>query len=144
MQNIPHSIKFFIQLAKTQAKLTYRFDRVLGGLGFTEFLILYHLDQSPDGHLSRVELAEKVGLTASGVTRLLLPMAKIHLIKDGVRSSDARVRTVEATVAGRQKLAEELVRLKFLTDDLIPGDQKKELESLAELLRDIGGRLATA
>jgi len=141
MKNIPQSVGFFIQMAKTQALLSYRFDRVLGGLSFTEFLILFHLDQAEGGQLSRIELAGKVGLTASGVTRVLLPMAKIHLVKDGPKSDDARVRTVAATAAGREKMQDELARLKFLTDDLLPAGKRKELAGLSELLREIGERV---
>lgn len=41
---------------------------------------MYHLQQAQDNKLSRIALAEKVALTASGVTRVLAPMEKIHLV----------------------------------------------------------------
>ncbi len=143
MHKLSPSTSFFIQLAKSQAILSYRFDRALGGLGFTEFLILLQLDQAPGGQLSRIALAENIGLTASGITRVLLPMAKVHLVKDGKASDDARVRSVEATAAGKQKLADEIARLKFLTDDLVLKNTHKELERIADVLRDIAGRAKT-
>ncbi len=142
MKTIPPSVSFFLRLANTQSKLLNRFDRALGGLGFTEFLILLSLDQAPDGQLSRIELAEKIGMTASGVTRILLPMAKIGLIKSGPPSSDARVRAVRASASGREKMGHELTRLEFLTDELLANSKKKDLETLTELLRDLDGRVS--
>ena len=142
MSTTPPSVTFFLQLAKTQAMLSNRFDRSLGGIGFTEFLILLHLDQAPGGQLSRIELAENVGLTASGVTRLLLPMAKVGLIKNGPASPDARVRPVMASKSGQQKMVDELKRLQFMTDELLSSCKKQDIENMMAVLRDIGGRVA--
>jgi DNA-binding MarR family transcriptional regulator len=83
--------KFFLNLAKVQNTLTRRFDGSLGGVSLSEILILYHLSQAPEGALRRVDLAEKVGLTASGITRLLLPMEKIGLVK---RKQDEKLQSV--------------------------------------------------
>ncbi len=130
-------------MAKTQTMLSSKFDRSLGGIGFTEFLILLHLDQAPSGQLSRIELAEKVGLTASGVTRVLLPMKKVGLIKDGPSSTDARVRPVMASKSGREKMVDELKRLQFMTDELLSSCTKSDIENMMGVLRDIGGRVAT-
>jgi hypothetical protein len=69
----------FLQLAKVSAMLTRRFDAGLGGLSLNEFIILYYLSLAPGIQLRRTDLADKVGLTASGITRLLLPMEKIGL-----------------------------------------------------------------
>jgi DNA-binding MarR family transcriptional regulator len=85
------SLEFFLTLAKTQAVLGRRFDGKLSGLGLSEFMILYHLSVAKNEKLRRVDLAEKIGLTASGVTRILLPMEKIGLIKREINKQDARV-----------------------------------------------------
>jgi DNA-binding MarR family transcriptional regulator len=102
MSSTHSAIKFFISLAKTQSILTNRFDRGLGGLGFNEFLILYYISQAEDQKISRIELAKKIGMTASGVTRLLLPMEKVHLVKSGPVEDDARIRFVLMTSAGKE------------------------------------------
>jgi hypothetical protein len=57
-----------------------RFDASLNGISFNEFIIMYTISQARDGKMRRVELAESMGLTPSGITRLLLPMEKIGLI----------------------------------------------------------------
>ena len=77
MSSMSPVVKLFLNLAKTQSILFNRFDRILGGLGFSEFLILYYLGQTKEQKLRRVDLAEKISMTASGVTRLLLPMEKV-------------------------------------------------------------------
>lgn len=134
------SISFFLQLAKTQNIVGYRFDRALGGLSLTEFLVLYQLEQAPNRQLSRIELAEQVGVTASGITKILLPMMKVHLIKDGKTSDDARVRSVEATAAGREKMQNEMDRLQFLVDELLPEGSKREAEAFINNLKAIAIR----
>lgn len=140
MHAISPTVKFFLNLGKTQTILSHRFDRGLGGLGFNEFLILYYLDQSDGQKMRRVDLAEKVGMTASGVTRLLLPMEKIHLIKSGPVEQDARVRFVTLTAAGKEKLKEALERLEIFAEEIMPAAKTKEIEALSDLLLDIGGR----
>ncbi|OGF20480.1 hypothetical protein A2316_01475 [Candidatus Falkowbacteria bacterium RIFOXYB2_FULL_38_15] len=140
MTKINKSIEFFINLSKTQTILNGRFDRGLGGLSFSEFLILFHLSQAEGEKMRRVDIADKIGLTPSGVTRLLLPMEKVHLIKSGPIEKDARVRFVQSASAGKQKLAETLERLEVLAEDIIPNKKIKEIEALSGLLMEIGGR----
>jgi len=140
MTKINKSIEFFINLYKTQTILNSRFDRGLGGLSFSEFLILFHLSQAEGEKMRRVDIADKIGLTPSGVTRLLLPMEKVHLVKSGPIEKDAQVRFVQLASAGKQKLAETLERLEVLAEDIIPNKKTKEIESLSGLLMEIGGR----
>ena len=78
---ISAGVKLFLNLAKTQALLNRRFDSGLGGIGFSEFVILLNLSKAENETMRRIDLAEKIGLTASGVTRMLAPMEKIGLIK---------------------------------------------------------------
>lgn len=137
---ISPEIKFFLNLGKTQTILNHRFDRGLGGLGFNEFLLLFYLNQANEQRMRRVDLAEKIGLTASGVTRLLLPMEKIGLVKSGPTDSDARVRFVLLSASGRQKMFEALERLEFLAEEIIPKTRLKEINNLSEALVEISGR----
>ncbi|HNV12854.1 MAG TPA: MarR family winged helix-turn-helix transcriptional regulator [bacterium] len=141
MQNVNESIKFFINLSKTQSILSDRFDRGLGGLSFNEFLILFYLVRSENQKMRRVDIADKVGLTASGVTRILLPMEKVHLIESGPVEDDARVRFVGITEAGEEKLKEALDRLEILAEEIISPDKKDGLKNLSDLLIEIGGKV---
>lgn len=142
MKNISEQIRFIVSLAKTYSVLLKRFEGGLGnGLGFNEFLILFHLNQSPGGKLRRIDLAEKIGITASGVTRLLLPMEKIGLIKSDSNNTDARVKFVIISKSGQEKINETQERLSDLTEEIFSPLAKKELNNLSKSLIDIGGKI---
>ena len=59
------ALQFFVNLSKIQSVVARRFDGRLNGIGFTDFMILLHLSQASEEKLRRIDLAEKVGLTAS-------------------------------------------------------------------------------
>ena len=138
MKKINPSIKFILDLTKTQAILTRRFDSGLGGLGLNEFTILYNLSVAHDEKLRRIDLANKIGLTASGVTRLLLPMEKIGLVKSGASENDARARYVMIAPGGKRKLTEAIERAELLMHDLVPAEKNKKLGELSEFLSELG------
>jgi DNA-binding MarR family transcriptional regulator len=133
-------VEFFINLARTQSILSNRFDNSLSGLGFNEFLILFHLNNSGEQKMRRIDLATKIGMTASGVTRLLLPMEKVHLIKSCSVEKDARVRFVQPTPAGKQKFVEAFERLNLLAEDIIPITKINKLKKISDLLIEISGK----
>src|SRR5512141_1775053 len=116
---INKSVQFFLNLAKTQDLMSRRFDLGLGGLGLTEFIILLHLSQAEGNKMRRVDLSEKVGLTASGITRLLLPMEKIGLTKKEIDTTDARASFVVLASGGRRKLEEAMERAEQLTEEIL-------------------------
>lgn len=95
--------QFVLALASLQRVALKRVDRHLNihGISFTEFIVLRALAAEGDHTLRRIDLAEEVGLTASGITRVLAPMAKIGLIKKELNPRDARVSLVKLTAAGR-------------------------------------------
>jgi len=137
MSTINSSIKFCLNVAKFQTELTRRLDARLNGLGFSEFIILYHLSQADDYKMRRIDLAEKIGLTASGITRLLLPMEKIGLIKKEANEHDARVSYVVLASGGKIKLEEGLERMEIFCEDIIPANKIKKVEELSELLVEL-------
>jgi len=63
-------------------------------------MVMFHLSESTNKKLRRIDLAEKIGLSASGVTRLLNPMQKIGLVNKEESARDARVSLVKLTSAG--------------------------------------------
>ncbi|PIS29760.1 MarR family transcriptional regulator [Candidatus Saganbacteria bacterium CG08_land_8_20_14_0_20_45_16] len=140
MKKANESIKFILELAKTQAIVGRRFDCGLGGLGLNEFTILYHLSVASEGKMRRIDLANKIGLTASGVTRLLLPMEKIGLVKSGASESDARTRFVMIAPGGSLKLKEAMERMELLLTEMIPLRKNSEIKKTAEFLADLGMR----
>jgi DNA-binding MarR family transcriptional regulator len=137
MTKINQSINFFLEMAKFQTKLSRRLDSSLNGISLNEFIIMYHLSQNSDGKMRRTDLADKVGLTASGVTRLLLPMEKIGLISRESDEGDARVSYVVLDRGGKTKFIEGLDRLEIFGEDLIPSAKLKKLEETTKLINEL-------
>ncbi len=138
--NISPSLQFFINLSKAKTVAARRFDNRLSfyGLGFADFLILVHLSQSPDQKMRRVDLAEKIGLTASGITRQLLPMEKIGLVEREESEVDARVSYVKLAEGGKRLLADGLENAEVLAQTILPPEKIKGMEKFSELLAEIG------
>ena len=134
------SAKFIIECAKTHAVLTRRFDSALGGISLNEFTILQALSAAPDEKMRRIDLATLIGLTASGVTRLLLPMEKIGLVKSGESESDARARYVMIASGGKYKLHEAKERMDILLDEIMPIHDAKQLKNLIVFMSELGVR----
>ena len=107
------------------------------GVNFTEFMIMYHLHLALENKLSRINLAEKIGLTASGVTRVLLPMEKNHLIAKESNPRDARQSLVVLTEAGGDVLRDALVTVKHTTDSIFSLLDQEELATLQVLLNKL-------
>ena len=111
------------------------------GLTLGDYDVLVHLANAPDRRMRRVDLANSVLLTASGITRLLDRMeAEGWVCKQQCRS-DARVTWAVLTEAGHQKLAEaaqthhaDIARL--FTNRL----STEELDALGCLLGRLGSR----
>lgn len=140
MTTISPSVQFFLHLAKAQSVLGRRFDSGLNGLSQSDFMILYHLSRAKDGKMRRIDLAEKVGLTASGVTRLLAPMEKVGLVRRERNADDARVSEVSLASGGKTRLENTLEYAELLAEDLTPPGKAKKLEEFSEILMMLGGR----
>ena len=99
----------WVGLLRAHAATTRRFNRELiagHGLTINDFEVLVHLESADGGRLRRVDLAERVLLTASGITRLLDGLERSGLVCKASCAADARVTYAEITDAGRARLAE--------------------------------------
>lgn len=113
----------------------------LGGIGWSDFLILYTLASSPDKRMKRIDLADAIGLTASGVTRLLLPMEKIGLIRREAHSGDARVSYVAIAPGGNTKLQEALERAELSCADIIHPAENEEISRANRIIEKLSKRI---
>jgi DNA-binding MarR family transcriptional regulator len=71
----------------------------------TDFDVLRRLAAAEDGRMRRVDLARLVGLTPSGITRLLDGLQSCGLVAKEACPSDARVTYAAITDEGRARLA---------------------------------------
>ena len=141
MNSISLSLKVFINLSKILTENSRRFNGGLDGLGFNEFVVLFHLNEVSNKKIRRIDLAEKMGLTASGVTRILIPMEKIGLIKKETTAKDARVSYVTITSSGQRNLTETLNKTKLFFEEIFPPKKLKRIPDLSNLLVELGGTI---
>jgi DNA-binding MarR family transcriptional regulator len=131
-------------LLRSHATLTRAMNAQLvveHGLTLSDYDVLVHLANAPERRMRRVDLANSVLLTASGITRLLDRLeAEGWVCKESCKS-DARVTWAVLTDAGHEKLVEaaqthhaDIARL--FTDRL----SAEELDALGCLLGRLGSR----
>ncbi len=139
MTIISPELKFFVDLAKAKTVISRRFDNRLSfnGLGFSDFMILLHLSQTPGKKLRRVDLAEKIGITASGITRMLLPMEKTGLVQREVSEQDARVSYVLLAPGGKRLLNESLESAEILSQEILAMTKTKKVEEFSKILTEL-------
>jgi DNA-binding MarR family transcriptional regulator len=83
------------------------------GISFTEFMVMHYLNSASNETMRRIDLAESIGLSASGVTRLLMPMQKIGLVQKEANPRDARVSLVKLTKTGKKIYADSAVSFEY-------------------------------
>lgn len=134
MNKIP-SFTFFLKLSKVHAIISRRFASQ--GLGFADIAVMYQIDQAPLGKIRRVDLANALGLTASGVTRMLLPLEKIGVVKREEDARDGRVSFTTLTASGKRMLQESLDSAELTSSDIIPQGKQKLVAEFSEFLEKI-------
>jgi DNA-binding MarR family transcriptional regulator len=106
----------------------------------TDFEALRRLAAAEDGRMRRVDLAPLVGLTASGVTRLLDGLQAAGLVTKQSCAADARVTYAVITDAGRARLkAAGEHHLEGLAAIFAERFTPEEVERLVELLGRLPG-----
>ncbi len=104
------------------------------GIGLSEYLVLNQLYIATNQKMRRSDLAEQVGLSPSGVTRLLNPMEKIGLIVKEDNPRDARVSLVTLSGAGKKIFKEARISFEHSSVSLFGSLGNKRLSAFSELL----------
>ena len=132
-----------LAFAGAWSRLERRLDSSLGairGISLAEYRLLRALGDAPGAQASRVDLAQAVGLTPSGVTRALRPMEKLGIVTTLKSKRDARLAIAALTPAGRELLSD----ASGVIDDTIRSVLQRapkvaaDPEALIELLQDLG------
>ena len=137
-QRVTPEITAWVGLLRAHASTTRRFNAELvaeHGLTLNDYEVLLHLSRAEGRRLRRVDLAERILLTPSGITRLLEGLERCGYVERASCASDARVTYAQLTDEGEAKLKEaagthvggirEFFRERF---------SKEELEALGTLL----------
>ena len=105
------------------------------GLTLNDYEVMLYLSRAENRMMRRVDLAQSVVLTASGITRLLDGLERSGFVEKDSCATDARVSYAKLTAAGLRKLHEAAVTHLQGVDDLFTSRfSGLELESLAGLL----------
>ncbi len=130
------SVETLLALAAAHARAV----RVLEvrGLSFAELRLLVPLLAADDGRRP-TELAHELHLTASGVTRALLPLERRGIVERRRDPGDARASLALLTGAGRTLVAEALEDAGERASRLLRRLNVGQAKQLQRLLDEVGG-----
>jgi DNA-binding MarR family transcriptional regulator len=137
------AVDAFVRLLRGHSSVTRAMNAQLvadHGLTINDFEALLHLSRAEESRMRRVDLAEKLILTASGVTRLLEGLETAGLVDRAACAADRRVTYAVLTDAGRAKLTE--ASRSHVADIRAFFEQRfssEELDQLAALLGRLPG-----
>ena len=137
-------LEAWINFLRAHAAVTRQFNAELlatHGLTINDFDVLAQLSRAPEQALKRVDLAERVLLTPSGITRLLKGLEEAGYVCNRPCAEDARVTYAVLTPVGKKKLEQarktHVASVRALFSERFDRD---ELESLASLLERLPHR----
>ena len=143
MDRLNRPLKTVLDLALARTLVLRAVDEPLGhhhGISLSDLALLLELRAAPDGKLRRVELANRLGVTPSGIARQVAPLERIGLVGRESNPRDARIALVTLTDAGR-RIADDAQRTaQEAADSALRGIWgQDEREQLAELLGAVRG-----
>lgn len=138
-----NAVRAFISLVRAHSAATRRLSAQLmadHGLTINDYEVMLRLARAPEQRLRRVDLAEQVLLTASGITRLLDGLEAAGLVGRSACPSDRRVVYAVLTAEGRAKLREastsHVAQIEALFGEAL---DEPELATVGDLLERLGG-----
>lgn len=137
------TVRAFALLLRAQAVTTRQLSAALQadyGLTINDYEALLVLSSAAEQRLKRVELARRLLLTPSGITRLLEGLEAAGLVERTTCPTDMRVAYAQLTDRGRETLANascgHVAAIRSLFEEHL-GEQ--EIEQLADMLAKLPG-----
>ncbi|MGZ4289532.1 MAG: MarR family winged helix-turn-helix transcriptional regulator [Gaiellaceae bacterium] len=134
----PQQLEGWVSFLRAHAAITRELSAQLQrehDLTLNDYEVLLHLSHAEDGRMRRVDLAQQVVLTASGITRLLEGLERSGYVRKETCASDARVSYAKLTDDGRAKLRVAAdTHLRGIDQLFLSRYSGSELATLAELL----------
>jgi DNA-binding MarR family transcriptional regulator len=142
-EEVPVAVRAWTRLLRAHASTTRLLSAELQndhGLTLNDFEALLVLSEAEDGRLKRVELAHRLLLTPSGITRLLAGLERSGLVRRTTCPTDLRVAYAELTPAGRERLdAASCAHIGSVRTLLEEYCSDEELAALADILGRLPG-----
>jgi len=135
MSQTSKSSTFIIQNALLAAKCARRAGNHLSihGLSLAEYLVMHYLNKTPHKMAPRIELAEYIGMSASGITRLIAPMEKNGIVEKQTNARDARQSLVKLSATGQRLYSEASVSFDHISTELTGSLSQGQLSTLLDL-----------
>jgi len=132
-----------LTFAASWNRLEKRLDSALGairGISLAEYRLLRALSDAPNNWASRVDLAQTVGLTPSGVTRALRPMEKLGYVTTAKSKRDARLALASLTRPGQELVNDASGVVNDMMKTILERARKTppQVEEMIELLEEFG------
>jgi DNA-binding MarR family transcriptional regulator len=145
------AVRSFVALLRGHAQVTRQLNAQLTadhGLTISDYEVLLRLARAPDRRMRRVDLAEQVLLTASGITRLLEGLERSGYVARGSCDSDRRVVYAVLTEEGLDKLraasATHVAQIEEYFTARLEAEELEALHALLERLEAAGDSLECA
>jgi DNA-binding MarR family transcriptional regulator len=142
------SAQAFVALLRAHAAATRKLSAELSvdhDLTLSDYEVLLRLSRAPDRRMRRVDLAEQVLLTASGITRLLDGLERSGFVERASCSTDRRVVYAVLTDDGLEKVRSagetHLAQIETFFRARLDEDKLGELAALLRQLEDGGDEL---
>lgn len=131
--------EWLFALSSLYTKAFKQIDRRLSmhGITFSEFFVMKQLATNPENTMRRVDLAECVGMSASGITRALAPMEKIGLVEKEKNPRDARVSLVKLTDTGVRVFEEAMATVDGSAEMMLERLGEHDIEAFLTLAKEI-------
>lgn len=143
------SAQAFVALLRAYAAATRKLSAELSAdhdLTLSDYEVLLRLWRAPDRRMRRVDLAEQVLLTASGITRLLDGLERSGFVERASCSTDRRVVYAVLTDDGLEKVRSaretHLAQIETFFHARLDEGELEELAALLRRLEDAGEELS--
>ena len=126
---------FDLSLARTQLARDVDHPLSAHGISLADLAILRELRLEPTRKLRRSELAQRLGITPSGIARQVAPLERIGLVARESHDRDARLALVVLTDTGTQIVDDALLTAEAAADRALAARwSDSERERLSKLL----------
>ena len=129
------------RLVKAHAGIARSLDAQLSAehdLTINEYNCLLLLERAEDRRMRRVDIAETMVLSPSGITRMLDRLESAGLVEKAKCESDARVTYAVLTEGGRRRLKAAGKAHDAVIEEMVGALPERDLRQLAEILERLG------
>ncbi len=131
-----NTLEEFLGIRRVVALWEARADAELGGahgLGLSDFAALHHLADAPGARLRRVDLARRLALTPSGVTRLLAPLERRGIVTREQDGNDARATYAVLTRSGKSLVKDATATVSAIAEHVLGGLPERDRAAFGRL-----------